>query len=150
MRKIDLAAVPAETACDYPPPFDVPCLGQSCQRLARHAGLTRIGVNLTVVAPGGWTSQRHWHSHEDEFVWVVDGEMTLVSDRGEEVLRAGDGVAFKAGDTDGHHLVNRTDRPAKILEIGHSDPNDVCTYSDIDMLVGAGAAPYRRKDGTPY
>ncbi len=150
MKKIDVASMPARGECDYPPPFDQPCRDQSSRRLARDAGLTKIGVNLTVLAPGTWSSQRHWHSHEDEFVWVVEGELTLVSDAGEEVLGAGDCVAFKAGDTDGHHLINRSDRPATILEIGHSDPNDVCTYSDIDMRVGPGSTPYARQDGTPY
>ena len=124
MKKIDVASMPARGECDYPPPFDQPCRDQS--------------------------SQRHWHSAEDEFVWVVEGELTLVSDAGEEVLGAGDCVAFKAGDTDGHHLINRSDRPATILEIGHSDPNDICTYSDIDMRVGPGSTPYARQDGTPY
>ena len=86
-KKIDLSTVPNQTGSSYPAPFDVPCKGQSIQRLARHAGLTLFGVNLTVIEPGAWSSQRHWHSHEDEFVWVVEGELTLVTDAGEEVLR---------------------------------------------------------------
>jgi uncharacterized cupin superfamily protein len=149
MKKIDLSAVPAQTGSNYPPPFDAPCNGQSCQRLARHAGLTLFGVNLTVIEQGAWSSQRHWHSHEDEFVWVVDGELTLVTDGGEEILRAGDCVAFKRGDADGHHLINRSGRPARVLEIGNSDPQDRCIYSDIDM-VDAGVAGYIHRDGTPY
>jgi len=149
MKKIDLSAIPAQTGSNYPPPFDAPCNGQSCQRLARYAGLTSFGVNLTVIEQGAWSSQRHWHSHEDEFVWVVDGELTLVTDGGEEILRAGDCVAFRLGDTDGHHLVNRSGRPARVLEIGNSDPQDRCTYSDIDM-VAEGVAGYIHRDGTPY
>jgi uncharacterized cupin superfamily protein len=148
MKTIDLTIVPAQTGSNYPPPFDAPCRAQSSQRLARHAGLTLFGVNLTVIEPGAWSSQRHWHSHEDEFVWVLDGELTLITDDGEEVLRAGDCAAFKRGDPDGHHLVNKSDRPARVLEIGNSDPRDRCTYPDIDMVAEGPA--YTRRDGTPY
>jgi uncharacterized cupin superfamily protein len=150
MKQLDLSAIAAETGSSYPPPFDQPCLGQSCQRLGRHAGLTRFGVNLTVIEPGAWSSQRHWHSHEDEFVWVVEGELTLVTDAGEEVLRAGQCAAFRRGDPDGHHLVNKSGRPAKVLEIGDSDPLDRCAYSDIDMAAEPGVPGYVHRDGTPY
>lgn len=150
-RKIDLSAVPARSDCSYPAPFDAPCLGQTFQKLARHAGLTQFGVNLTTIAPGAWSSQRHWHSHEDEFVWVLDGELTLVTDAGEEILRAGDCAAFKAGEADGHHLVNRSERPARVLEIGTSDPqHDRCVYPDVDMVAEPGEPGYRHRDGTPY
>ena len=148
--KIDLSAVAAETGSSYPPPFDAPVAPQVCQRLARDAGLTLFGVNLTVLPPGAWSSQRHWHSHEDEFVWVLEGELVLVTDAGEEVLRAGDCAAFKRGEADGHHLVNRSAHPAKVLEIGNSDPNDRCVYSDIDMVAEPGDPGYRHRDGTPY
>lgn len=150
MKKIELTGVPAGSGSSYPPPFDVPCNAQSMQRLGRHAGLTVFGVNLTVIAPGVWSSQRHWHSHEDEFVWVVEGELTLVTDAGEEILRAGDCAAFKRGDADGHHLINKSGRPAKVLEIGNADPNDRCVYPDIDMVAEPGEAAYRHRDGTPY
>jgi uncharacterized cupin superfamily protein len=150
MKKLDLAAIPAQTGSNYPTPFDRPCTGQSCQRVGRHAGLTRFGVNLTVIEPGAWSSQRHWHSHEDEFVWVIEGELTLVTDTGEELLRAGDCAAFKRGDPDGHHLVNKSGRPAKVLEIGDSDPLDRCTYPDIDMVAEPGVSGYIHRDGTPY
>ena len=148
MKKIQLAQVPAEGAGSYPPPFDEPCRAQSTQRVGRFAGLTQFGVNLTVIEQGTWSSQRHWHSHEDEFVWVIEGELTLVTDCGEETLRAGDCAAFRKGDPDGHHLVNRSGRPAKVLEIGTSDLQDRCTYSDIDMI--ADARGYTHRDGTPY
>jgi uncharacterized cupin superfamily protein len=148
MKKIDLSSVPAQTGSNYPHPFDAPCGGQSCQRVARHAGLTVFGVNLTVIEPGAWSSQRHWHTHEDEFVWVLDGELTLITDTGEEILRAGDCAAFRRGDRDGHHLVNKSSRPARVLEIGNSDPQDRCTYPDIDMI--ADIAGYIHRDGTPY
>jgi uncharacterized cupin superfamily protein len=148
MKMIDLSTVPAKAGSSYPRPFDTMCSGQSCQRLARHAGLTLFGVNLTVIEPGAWSSQRHWHSHEDEFVWVLDGELTLITDAGEETLRAGECAAFRRGDTDGHHLVNKSGRPARVLEIGNSDPQDLCTYPDIDMVAGPGG--YSHRDGTPY
>jgi uncharacterized cupin superfamily protein len=148
MKKIDLAAVPALTGSSYPSPLDQPCRDQSSQRLAQHAGLTAFGVNLTVIGPGAWSSQRHWHSHEDELVWVVDGELTLITDDGEELLRAGDCAAFKRGDPNGHHLVNKSGRAATVLEIGNSDREDRCVYPDADMI--AGGAGYTHRDGTPY
>ena len=150
MKKLDLSAIPVEDGSNYPPPFDRPCVGQTCQRLGRSQGLTRFGVNLSTIPPGGWSSQRHWHSHEDEFIWVVDGELTLVGDDGEQTLRAGDCAAFKAGNRDGHHLVNKSDRAARVLEIGNSDPLDLCTYSDIDLVTGPGDQGYRHCDGSPY
>jgi len=150
MKKIDLAAVPAHTGSNYPPPFDAPCNAQSSQRLGGHGGLTLFGVNLTILEPGAWSSQRHWHSHEDEFIWVMEGELVLVTDSGEEVLRAGDCAAFRRGDPDGHHLINRSSRPAKVLEIGNSDSKDRCTYSDIDMIAQPGMPHYVHRDGSPY
>jgi uncharacterized cupin superfamily protein len=150
MKKIDLSAVAIDRGSSYPSPFDRPCVGQTYQRLGRSQGLTLFGVNLSTIPPGGWSSQRHWHSHEDEFVWVVEGELTLVTDAGEETLRPGDCAAFKAGDADGHHLVNKSDRPAKVLEIGNSDPRDRCVYPDIDMVAGPGVQGYSHRDGSPY
>lgn len=147
-KKIDLTKVPPQDGSSYPAPFDVPCKAQSCQRLARFAGLKGFGVNLTVVEPGAWSSQRHWHSHEEEFIWVLEGELTLITDAGEETLRAGDCVAFRSSEPDGHHLVNKSSRPARMLEIGTSDPQDRCTYSDIDML--ADSRGYVHRDGRPY
>jgi uncharacterized cupin superfamily protein len=151
MKKLDLAAIALESGCNYPPPFDQPCLGADWRRLGRSAGLTAFGVNLSRIPPGVWTSQRHWHTHEDEFVFVVAGELTLVTDAGEEVLRAGDCAAFKAGDTDGHHLINRSGRDAILLEVGNAEPQaDRCTYSDIDMVAQPGEPGYHHRDGTPY
>jgi uncharacterized cupin superfamily protein len=150
MSKIDLSKVAADVGSGYPPPFDAPCNARSRQRLGRSQGLTHFGVNLCVIPPGGWSSQRHWHSHEDEFVWVVEGELTLVTDAGEQTLRPGDCAAFKAGDPDGHHLVNRSARPARVLEIGNADPRDRCVYADIDMVAEPGVEAYSHRDGTPY
>lgn len=149
-KKIDLTAVPVQSGSSYPDPFHLPCMPQSYQKLGKHAGLNEFGVNLTVFQPGAWSSQRHWHTDEDEFVWVVQGELVLVTDSGQEILRAGDCAAFRRGDPDGHHLSNRTDRPARVLEVGNASPLDVCTYCDIDMIAGPGDEGYRRKDGRAY
>ena len=151
MKKLDLAAIALETGCNYPPPFDAPCLGSTWRRLGRAAGLTAFGINLSRIPPGVWSSQRHWHSHEDEFVFVLEGELALVTDSGEEILRAGDCAAFKAGDTDGHHLINRSGADAVVLEVGNSDTErDRCVYSDIDMVAEPGVEPYLHRDGAPY
>jgi uncharacterized cupin superfamily protein len=150
MGKIDISAAQRSEGSDYPSPFDAPCRGRVRQALSDAAHLTQFGVNLTHILPGAWSSQRHWHSAEDEFVWILEGELVLVSDDGEEILRAGDCAAFKAGDPNGHHLQNRSERTAVILEMGSRRPEqDVCTYSDID-LVWSKAAGDRHKDGTPY
>ncbi|MDR3513645.1 MAG: cupin domain-containing protein [Caulobacteraceae bacterium] len=151
MKKLDVEAIPLESGCNYPSPFDAPCLGATWRRLGRAAGLKAFGVNLSRIPPGVWSSQRHWHSHEDEFVMVLEGELALVTDNGEETLGPGDCAAFKAGEPDGHHLVNRSDRDAVVLEIGNADPqHDRCVYSDIDMVAEPGVEPYLHRDGTPY
>lgn len=150
MKKIDLSHVPVQSKCNYPPPFDAPCRGSRTQKIGAAAGLSAFGVRLTRFPPGVWSSQRHWHSHEDEFVMVVEGEIMLVTDAGEEKLAPGDCAAFRAGDADGHHLINRSARDAVVLEVGNSDPRDTCTYSDIDMVAAPGVEPYLHRDGTPY
>jgi uncharacterized cupin superfamily protein len=150
MGKIDISTTPRHEGSDYPAPYDVPCRGRVRQALGDAAQLTQFGVNLTRLPPGAWSSQRHWHSAEDEFVWVLEGELVLVSDKGEEILRAGDCAAFKAGDADGHHLQNRSEHAAVILEMGSRRPEqDTCTYSDIDLIWSQSAGD-THKDGTPY
>jgi uncharacterized cupin superfamily protein len=151
MTKLDLDAIPTESGCNYPAPYDAPCLGSSWKRLGNARGLTQFGVNLSRLPPGVWSSQRHWHSHEDEFLYVLEGEVVSVTDDGEEVLRAGDCVAFKAGTPDGHHLINRSKSDAVVLEVGTRDPDrDRCVYPDIDMLAVPGVRPYVHRDGAPY
>ena len=150
MKKVPIGSVPVRRGTGYPAPFDRPCTERIRQPIARSQGISRFGVNLTVIPPGGWTSQRHWHSHEDEFVWILEGELTLISNDGEEILRAGDCVAFVAGEADGHHLVNRSAHPAKLLEIGNADPNDRCVYPDIDLLIEASGPGFTHRDGSPY
>jgi uncharacterized cupin superfamily protein len=148
--KISIAEATVCEGSGYPVPFDVPCRNLIRRALGDVASLTQFGVNLTHLPPGAWSGQRHWHSAEDEFVWVLDGELVLVTDEGESILRAGDCAGFKAGDANGHHLQNRSDKVAVILEMGSRRPDkDVCTYSDID-LVWSQAGGDVHKDGTPY
>jgi len=135
----------------YPAPFDGPCAGRRRRRIGEAAGLTDFGVNLLHLPPGAWSSQRHCHSAEDEFVYVLEGELVLVTDRGEEILRSGDCAGFKAGLADGHHLQNRTDRDAVVLEVGaRKTAQDEVDYPDIDLRFRKGDGGYVHKDGTPY
>jgi uncharacterized cupin superfamily protein len=147
MPKIDIAAAPVRKGTAYPPPFDTPCLKRYRQRLGDAGGLTDFGVNLLTLAPGVWSSQRHWHAKEDEFVYVVSGELVLITDAGEEILRAGDCAAFPKNDGNGHHLVNRSSVDAICLEIGTRSGGDHVVYPDIDLLVDP-AKGYTHKDGT--
>jgi uncharacterized cupin superfamily protein len=151
-RKIDVAAITAIVGTTYPPPHDAPCRSRERRRLGDAAGLTQYGVNLLRLPPGAWSSQRHWHTKGDEFIYVVAGEVTLVTDAGEEVLRAGDAAGFKAGDQDGHCLQNRSAAEVLVLEVGTRLADDAAYYSDIDMVAPAGGKPaaYTRRDGTPY
>jgi len=148
MPRIDIAAAPVRIGSDYPPPHDAPCAGRMRQRLGDAGGLTAFGVNLMHLPPGGWSSQRHWHSHEDEFVQVLAGEVVLIEDGGECVLVAGDSAAFPAGAANGHHLVNRSAHPVILLEVGSRHRADCCTYADIDMQWVSSEDRYRRKDGS--
>jgi uncharacterized cupin superfamily protein len=151
MPKIDIDKAPTRVGSDYPSPHGAPMRDRRRWALGDAAGLDQFGVNLMRLPPGQWSSQRHWHSAEDEFVWVVEGEVVLVEDDGEVVLRPGDCAAFKAGVANGHHLENRSDREAVLLEMGSRWPDqDTCTYADIDMVARAGEDFYRHKDGTPY
>lgn len=149
MKKIDIAAAPVRRGSNYPPSYDAPCADRLRRRLGDAGGLTAFGVNHMTLAPGVWSSQRHWHSHEDEFVWVISGEVVLVTDAGEEILRAGDCAAFRAGEPNGHHLINRSGRDAVLLEVGNRDPADRTVYADIDMVAEPLEEGYRRRDGTP-
>lgn len=136
----------------YPAGLDKPCAGRKSRRIGEHFGLTNFGANLAELQPGAWSSQRHWHSHEDELVYVISGELRLVSDAGEQVLATGMVAGFAAAVEDGHHLVNRSDEVAVYLEIGDRRPMDNCHYPDIDLFLAATANghEFRRKDGEPY
>lgn len=151
-KRIDVAALTAVVGTLYPPPFDEPCRARERTRLGDPAGLTQFGVNLLRLPPGAWSSQRHWHTAEDEFVYVLSGEVVLVTDGGEEILRAGDAAGFAANDPNGHCLQNRSGRDATVLEVGTRVPGNMAHYSDIDMIAPAGGKPaqYAHRDGTPY
>jgi len=150
MSKLDLSTIQERIGAGYPAPFDADCAGRIRQRLGNAGGLTDFGVNLMRLPPGKWSSQRHWHSHEDEFVWVLEGELTLVEDDGETILRAGDGAAFPKNTGNGHHLINRATTTAVYLEVGSRSPVDVTTCSDIDMKSANADGRFVHKDGTPY
>jgi len=147
-KRVDLHSVPSSTGSGYPQPFDAPCAKRVRQRLGDAAELTDFGVNRLRLPPGAWSSQRHWHVAEDEFVYVIEGEVVLVTDSGEEILKVGDCAGFKAGIKDGHHLQNRSSRDAVVLEVGSRKSQDAGEYSDIDMRFSD--AGFTRKDGTPY
>ena len=150
MPKIDTAAAPQRKGSGYPPPFDAPCAERVRQRLGNAGGLIDFGVNLMHLPPGNWSSQRHWHSHEDEFVIVLEGELTLAEEGGETHLRAGDCAAFPKGSGNGHHLINRSGMMAVYLEVGARNPADLTTCSDIDMMSANLDGRFVHKDGAPY
>jgi uncharacterized cupin superfamily protein len=150
---VDPQTVPARRGSSYPAPFRAAVEARAKRPLGDATGLTQFGVNLVELPPGCWSSQRHWHTHEDEFVYVVEGELTLVTDGGEQVLRAGMVAGFPAGKPDGHHLINRTDRSATYLEVGtRREDVDEVDYPDIDMAVRHrdGEQTFVRKSGEPY
>jgi len=134
----------------YPAPFNEACAGRTRQRLGDAGGLQAFGVNLMTLPPGKWSSQRHWHSHEDEFVCVLSGELTLVEDNAETVLRSGDCAAFPKGSGNGHHLQNRSSAIAVYLEVGSRHLDDLTTCSDVDMMSFNRDGAFVHKDGSPY
>ncbi len=150
MPKIDIKSVRRRVGASYPVPFDQPCALRVRRALGDAGGLRDFGVNLLELPPGTWSSQRHWHSDEDEFVWVLSGEVVLIDDSGETTLHAGDCAAFPKNDGNGHQLINRSNQPALCLEAGSRSEADVCTYSDIDMRIDARDDVYTHKDGAPY
>ena len=151
MPKIDIDQAPTGHGTGYPDAFAAPCKPRRRWRLGDAIGLDQFGVNLLHLPAGAWSSQRHWHSAEDEFVWVVEGEVVLIEEGGETILRPGDCAGFKAGVADGHKIENRSDREAVLLEVGSRRPSDdACDYPDIDMILPTGADRYFHRDGTPY
>ena len=150
MPKIDQAAVPERVGVGYPAPFARFTAHRSRRRLGDAGGLTDFGVNLTRLPPGEWSSQRHWHSHEDEFVFVLAGELVLIEEGGETTLHAGDAAAFPKRTGVGHHMINRSQADAVYLEIGSRYPEDVTTCSDVDMMSTNADGRFLHKDGTAY
>ena len=150
MPKVDLNNVKVHRGTGYPEEFNAPCATRKRRRVGEAGGLRDYGVNLTELPPGCWSSQRHWHSHEDEFVFVISGEVVLIEDDGETVLKAGDCAAFPKGTGNGHHLINRSEETATYLEIGSRHPDDMTTCSDVDMKSANSDGRFVHKDGTPY
>ena len=144
--------LPARHGSRYPAPFDEPCRERVKHTLGDVFGLTDFGVNLTILPPGAWSSQRHWHTSEDEFVYILEGTATLITDAGETEMGPGMCAGWPGGKADGHHLVNRTDASVVVLEVGSRKDGDDAYYSDIDMQVLGYKTGgwFSRKDGTPY
>ena len=149
---LDPADAPLRTDTGYPEPFRSRVLPREKRRLGDACGLTRIGVNLTTLGPGKESSMRHWHTHEDEFVYVLEGELVLRTTGGEQTLKAGMCAGFPADVPDGHQLVNRTDRPVRYLEISNRNAADSVHYTDVDLRFNSleSGGQYTHKNGTPY
>jgi uncharacterized cupin superfamily protein len=150
---IEPRTAPEGTGSRYPAPFNEPCLKRQWRKLGDAAGLTQFGVNLVTLKPGVWSSQRHWHSEEDEFAYVISGEVVLVEDDGEHFLKPGDCVGWKAGVANGHCLQNRSTSDATLLVVGGRSETDRGAYSDIDMAFergSGGTVTYTRKDGSGF
>jgi len=153
MPKIDIDKVPDDVATGYPAQFRNAIEGRSRKRIGNAIGLTQFGVNICTLKPGAQSSQRHWHQNEDEFVYVLEGEVVLIEEGGETALKKGEAAGWKAGAPDSHTILNRSDRDARVLEVGTRDPvGDKVVYPDIDMLLERTATTrvYTRKSGEPY
>lgn len=149
---IDPAGVPEVTASAYPEPFRSRVSGRHRRRLGDAAGLRNFGVNLVTLDPGSQSSMRHWHTKQDEFIYVLEGSITLLSDVGRQILGPGMSAGFAAGSSDGHCLINETDRPVKYLEVGDRTPDDAAAYPDDDLAarMAGDKFVFTRKDGTPH
>lgn len=154
MTKFAVTEVEETNATGYPAEFAKAVKGRHVRQLAKAAGLDAFGINLVRLEPGAWSSQRHWHSHEDELVVMQQGEAVLVTDEGETVMRPGDCAGFPAGVENAHHLINRSDEDCVFLVVGSRSDSDACDYPDIDLkaLPGrySGVGAFTRKDGTHY
>ena len=152
MPKIDIANVPIDTRTGYPPPLNRVVEGRSRKRLGNAVGLDQFGVNLTTLKPGAATALRHWHEKEDELVYILEGEVVLIEDEGETVLKPGEAAGFKANTPNGHHIVNKSRRDAVLLEIGTRSKVEKASYPDLDLVAIRDEAGmrYTRKDGGPH
>jgi uncharacterized cupin superfamily protein len=149
---LDPMTLPEKSGTSYPAPYRALVAERRWRALGDALGLKNFGVNLVRLAPGVASSQRHWHTHEDEFVYLLQGELVLVSDSGEQTLTAGMAAGFPAGKADGHHFVNRSDGEAVFLCVGDRNDADEVDYPDIDLKLPLveGKSVFTRKDGTPY
>ncbi|BAZ30289.1 cupin domain-containing protein [Cylindrospermum sp. NIES-4074] len=145
--------VPQRTTTVYPNEFKPLVAGRIKQALGNAAGLKNFGVNLVTLAPGSCSALRHWHTKQDEFIYVISGEVTLITDAGEQIFQPGMMAGFPAGEPDGHHLVNRSHAVVVYLEIGDRTPDDEGNYPDDDLIAKLGSDGnyiFLHKDGTPY
>lgn len=149
---IDPATVEERRGSGYPEPFKSRMGDRAKRRLGDACGLTKFGVNLVTLGSGGQSALRHWHTLEDEFVYVLEGEVVLVTDEGEQTLRAGMCAGYPAGKKNGHHFINRSNRPARYLEIGNREPGDTAFYPDDDLFIieTENGTEYVHKDGRRY
>ncbi|NNC35900.1 MAG: cupin domain-containing protein [Acidimicrobiales bacterium] len=154
MPKIDATQVNVKVGTGYPEKFDKPCAGRRVEQLSLAGGLTQFGAYRAILPPGCWASQRHMHSAEDEFVYILTGNPSLIDDDGETILAPGDSCAHPAGDGNAHHLINKTDSEVSYLIVGSRLPEtDHCQYPDVDLDLSANGTDTRvfsHKDGTPY
>jgi uncharacterized cupin superfamily protein len=137
---------------NYPQQFKPAVSGRVKKRLGNAAGLKNFGVNLVRLAPGSCSALRHWHTCQDEFIYVLEGEVTLITNSGEQVLKSGMAAGFQAGDADGHHLVNRTNSDVVYLEIGDRTAGDSANYPDDDLIAKANGTGwiFTNKNGDIY
>jgi uncharacterized cupin superfamily protein len=153
---LDPMSLPPRITCGYPEPYRSRVLPRAKRALGDAVGLTKIGINHTTLPPGKESSMRHWHTREEEFVFVLSGEVVLRTDAGEQTLSAGMCAGFppsKDGKTgDGHCLINRGTVPAVFLEISNREAGDEACYPDEDLHYrGAGSSPlFTRKDGSQF
>jgi len=149
---IDPQAVELREGSRYPGALAEPCAKRLKRAMGDAAGLTHFGVNLVWLPPGAWSSQRHWHANEDEFIYVLEGKLTLITEDGEQTLGPGAAAGFPAGLADGHHLVNKTGRNAVYLEVGDRAAEEHVTYPDVDMRMDRTKAGrvVAHKNGKPY
>jgi uncharacterized cupin superfamily protein len=152
MPKIDIANIKIDTHSGYPEPYRQVTIGRERQRLGNAVGLDQFGVNLSRLKPGAQSSQRHWHANEDEFVYILEGEVVLHEDGGEIVLRAGDAAGWKAGVANGHCLINRSAQDVVFIEVGTRSNHERVDYPDIDMKVvrDDDGMRYTHKNGEPF
>jgi uncharacterized cupin superfamily protein len=149
---LDPAGMPQETRTGYPEPYKSRVAGRHRRRLGDTTGLKNFGVNLVTLDPGAESSMRHWHTVQDEFIYVLEGEVTLITDAGRQKLHPGMAAGFPGGRADGHHLINETRQPVKYLEVGDRLPGDGAAYSEADLAAKQvdGKWVFTHKDGTPY
>lgn len=146
------STVKARVGTGYPKGFDRHCLKREKRVLGDLFALTQFGVNHTTLPPGEWSALRHWHANEDEFVYILKGEVVLINDQGEHVLKKGMCAGFAAGDENGHHLVNLSDQNAVILEVGTRAASEHAVYPDADLLANKDETgfTFTNRKGEPY